>query len=411
MTKSLTSIDEASPPQRIDLVDPQLYATGDPHAIWRWLRHNDPVHWHAPARGMPGFWVLTRYRDIAPVLGDPAKFSSAQGILLRPASHGRDPGGGRTLALTDPPRHRQLRSVIKPWFTERAVRNLKPVIRAIVRALLDEAAEKGEVEFVNDVAARLPLYVICSLMGVPDADRQHLFKITSLAFCSDDPGQQRSSHVQLMEYLLELADRRRREPEDDIISVLATAEVDGHRLTQSELLLNCDNVFIGGTENVRIAGAGGVLQFLRDPAQWHALRADLSAAPSAVEEVLRFTTTPTHLLRTTRAKVKIGDVAIDEGERVTVWPPSANRDEDVFSSPDTFDITRSPNRHLALGTGEHFCIGGILARAEMQVLFEELALRFDDIEPAGDPTFLSSIVVSGPKTLRVRLTPAKREAV
>ena len=406
MTKPPSSAGEPDPDMPVDLVDPQLYSAGDPHSVWRRLRRDAPVHWHEPSRGMPGFWVLSRYRDIVSVLGSPETFSSAEGILLRPAGHGRDPGGGRTLALTDPPRHRKLRSIAKPWFTERAVRELKPVIRETARTVLDAAAEKGTVEFVDDIAARIPLYVICRMMGVPDGDRDHVFKITSRAFVSEDPDERRSSHVQLMEYLLALAVEKRRAPADDIISVLATAEVDGRRLTESELLLNCDNLFVGGTENVRIAASAGFLQFLRNPSQWQALRGDPDALPTAVEEVLRFTTTPTHLLRTTRTTVQIGQRAIGKGERVTLWLPSANRDEDVFPSPDTFDIRRTPNRHIALGAGEHFCIGGILARAELQILYAELAARFDGIEQTEEPTFLSSIVVNGPKALRVSLTPA-----
>ncbi|MET7309339.1 cytochrome P450 [Streptomyces sp. NPDC005571] len=403
MTLPLSPTDGVDQTPHIDLVDPQLYATGDPHAVWRWLRRNDPVYWHEPSRGMPGFWALTKYHDIVSVLGNPEVYSSAEGILLRPANHGRDPGGGRTLALTDPPRHRQLRSVIKSWFSERAVRQLKPGIREIAQTLLEDAAERGTVEFVNDVAARLPLYVICRLMGIPDSDREYLFGITSRAFCSEDPDERRSSHVKLMEYLLDLADEKRRAPGDDIISDLSVAEVDGHRLTESELLLNCDNVFIGGTENVRIAASAGIHQFLQEPAQWQALRADPGLLPGAVEEVLRWTTTPTHLLRTTRTAVTIGGRTIGEGERVTLWMPSANRDEDVFAAPDTFDIRRTPNRHIALGTGEHFCIGGILARAELQILYGELAALFDVIEPAGEPVLLSSIVVNGPSALPVRL--------
>lgn len=408
MTKPLPTIGGVGPPPDIDLVDPQLYATGDPHAIWRWLRRNAPVYWHEPSRGMPGFWALSTYHDIVSVLGDPEVFSSEQGILLRLAGHGPDPGGGRTLALTDPPRHRKLRSVIRSWFVERAVRRLNPTIRTVTRTLLDNAVEKGVVDFVDDVAARLPLYVVCRLMGIPDEDREHVFGVASRVFTSPDPKERRWSHVQLMEYMLALAERKRREPGDDIVSLLATAEVDGRPLTESELLLNCDGVIVGGTENVRIAASAGVLQFLRNPAQWHALRGDPRSVPSAVEEVLRWTSTPTHLLRTTRAEVTIGQATIGAGERVTLWLPSANWDENVFVEPDRFDIHRTPNRHLTFGTGEHFCLGGLIARAELQILYGEMAMRFDGIELAGDPTFVSSIVVNGPESLPVRLTSASR---
>ncbi|MGH3683264.1 MAG: cytochrome P450, partial [Natronosporangium sp.] len=403
---------DRQPPDReppdLDLVDPELYARGDPYARWRWLRRHDPVHWHPPSRGMPGFWTLTRYRDVLPVLGDPAGFSSAAGILLRPVAHGRDHGGGSTLALTDPPRHRRLRAVVQDFFTERMVRRLRPQMQEIAVRLLDRAGDRENVDFVEAVAARLPLFVICRLMGVPDSDRESLFALTSRAFGAELADTRRAAHTELMGYFLALADRRRAEPGADVVSALATARVDGLPLTDRELILNCDNVLVGGTENVRIAAAGGLLQFLREPVQWQALRRDPQLLAPAVEEVLRYTSTPTHILRTAVADVTIRGRRIGAGEPVTLWLPSANRDEEVFDAPEVFDIRRSPNRHLALGTGEHFCLGGTLARAELRVLFGAMASRPAVLEPAGEPTFLSSIVVNGPEQLPVRVRAAGR---
>jgi cytochrome P450 len=391
----------------IDLVDPELYASGDPHAVWRWLRANDPAHWHEPSRGMPGFWAITRYDDVISVYSRPDLYSSAQGILLRPTAHGPDPGGGRTLALTDPPRHRRLRSLVNTWFTERGVRALRDDMRETASAVVKAALAREHCDFVSDVAARLPLYVICGLMGVPESDRDHVLALTTRAFGAGEPGPRRMAHVHIMEYFSGLADSRRRRPADDIVSVLATAQIDGRPLTEQELLFNCDNVLVGGTENVRIAAAGGMHQFLESPAQWALLRATPGLLPGAVEEVLRWTCTPTHIMRTALGHADILGRRISPGDRVALWLPSANRDEMVFAEPDRFDIQRAPNRHLALGHGEHFCLGGVLARAELRILYEEIASRVELIEPAGPPKRLSSIVVNGFESLPVRLAPGR----
>lgn len=294
-----------------DLVDPQLYATGDPHSIWRWLRRNEPVFLHEPTHQMPPFWVLTRYSDI----------TSA----------------------------------------------------------------------------------ICALMGVPPHDRDHLYAITRGAFCSADSGQRRLSHLELMEYFIGLARLRKANPQDDIISHVANAIIGGHRISEEVFWLICDSLFVGGTENVRITAAGGVLHFARNPQIWREIRLHPAVISSAVEETLRWTSTPTHLMRTVTDNTVIGGKALRRGDIVTVWPPSANRDETVFENPDVFDVGRTPNRHLALGHGEHFCIGATLARVQLSCLFQELARRYGSIMIEGHPEMIASIVVSGPTTLPVRL--------
>jgi cytochrome P450 len=187
------------------------------------------------------------------------------------------------------------------------------------------------------------------------------------------------------------------------VSVLATARLDGRPLTPDEVLLNCDNLLVGGTENTRIAAAGGMLAFLEHPAEWRALGADPALFPLAVEEVLRWTSSATHIMRTATRPVILRGRQIGAGERVTLWNPSANRDEAVFDDPDRFDIRRRPNRHLALGAGEHFCLGSTLARFELRILYAELLRRGIRIEPDGTPVRLSSIVVNGLETLPVRL--------
>jgi cytochrome P450 len=394
----------AGAPAQLSLVDPDLYAHGDPHALWRWLRANDPVSWHQPA-DLPGFWALTRYDDVRAVYRDPETFSSAGGILLRPAALGPDPGGGRTLALTDPPRHRRLRALVDGWFSVRLVRGLDADMRQVASDVIDRAIERERCDFVTDIAARIPLFVICKLMGVPRTDWEPVFALTSRAFGSGDALDRRVAHLEILSYFDELRRDRDRAPREDLVSVLATATVDGRPLTPDEVILNCDNLLVGGTENTRIAASGGMLALLENPGQWRALSEDPGLLPSAVEEVLRWTSSATHIMRTAVRTVEIGGRRIQAGDRVTLWNPSANRDEAVFADPDRFDIRRQPNRHLALGAGEHYCLGVALARAELRLLYDELLLRDARVELDGEPVRLRSIVVNGLESLPVRLVP------
>jgi cytochrome P450 len=391
---------------KINLTDPSLYSHGDPHASWRWLREHDPVHWHPPG-DLPGFWVLTKYDDVRAVYRDPATFSSAGGILLRPETYGSDPGGGRTLALTDPPHHRQLRALVDDWFAPRSIRALDAGMRDIAHDVVTRALEREGCDFVAEIGARMPLYVICEMMGVPKDDWEHLFTLTNDAFGAADAMDRRAAHLDILQYFEELATTRSKSSADDLVSLLATAKIDGRKLTADEIILNCDNLLVGGTENTRIAASGGMLAFLQHPDQWHALSTEPELLRPAVEEVLRWTSTATHIMRTATVQITMRGRRIEAGQRVTLWNPSANRDETVFDEPDCFSVHRQPNRHIALGTGEHFCLGGTLGRAELRLLYEELLLCTERIELDGTPVMLSSIIVNGPESLPVKLTPRK----
>jgi cytochrome P450 len=389
----------------ISLVDPKLYSHGDPHALWRWLRLNDPVRWHPPT-DLPGFWILTRYDDVRAVYRDPATFSSAQGILLRPKEHGADPGGGRTLALTDPPRHRQLRALVEDWFVVRSVRALEAEIRDVAAEVVMRALERDTCDFVTQIAARVPLYVICKMMGVPKDDWEHICEQANQAFGGADALTRRIAHLDILHYFENLAAERARSPADDLVSVLVTATIDNNKLAPEEVLLNCDNLLVGGTENTQLTAASGMLAFLEHPAEWRALSENPALMPTAVEEVLRWTSTATHIMRTATRPVVLRDRHIAAGDRVTLWNPSANRDESVFADSDNFNIRRRPNRHLALGAGEHFCLGSTLARTELRLLYEELLRHTRRVELDGSHVRLSSIVVGGLERLPVRLVPA-----
>jgi len=365
------------------------------------------VRWQPPTE-LPGFWILTKYADVREVYRDPATFSSAGGILLRPEEHGNDPGGGRTLALTDPPRHRQLRAVVDDWFVLRSVRELEAEMRDVAADIVMRATERETCDFVTEIAARVPLYVICKIMGVPKDDWEHLFALTNEAFGAAEALSRRLAHLDILQYFDTLVAARKKSPADDIVSALVTVEIEGRKLTSEELILNCDNLLVGGTENTRIAAAGGMLAFIQYPVEWQAVSEDLTLLPSAVEEVLRWTSTATHIMRTVKKPMVIRDRNIAPGERVTLWNPSANRDESVFADGDHFNVRRKPNRHLALGGGEHFCLGGTLARAELRLLYDELLRNTERIELDGTPVLLSSIVVNGLERLPVRFVPKRK---
>ncbi|MEU5951493.1 cytochrome P450 [Streptomyces sp. NPDC047525] len=403
MTTSASALAADLRLDEINLVDPDLYENGDPFALWRILRDQDPAHWH-PESTFPGFWALTRYEDVKAVYRDASTFSSAQGILLRPLPDGPDPGSGRTLALTDSLRHRQIRSLVGSWFQKRSVRDLESSMRSAVRSVIAHAAQQDSCDFVTDIAARLPLYAICQLMDVPHSEREFLFTLARQAFTARDSRGRSIAHQEIVNYFISLMLERRQSPGEDLVSALLEAKIDGVPLSEEDILLNCDNLFVGGTENVRLAASGGMQAFFDHPDQWNRLRADPALLPSATEEVLRWTSSATHIMRTATRSVVLHGKTIQKGDRVTLWNPSANRDERVFNSPDFFDIGRRPNPHIALGTGEHHCIGALLARTELKILFSELANSVASIELAAPPTRLGSIVVNGLKHLPVKLT-------
>jgi cytochrome P450 len=393
----------APPAPSLDrIADPELHADGDPHTLWRWMREYSPVHRHE-AGELPAFWSLTKYEDIRPVYRDPATFSSARGVLLRPARLGDDPGGGLTLALSDPPRHKELRSLMADWFSTRAVRGLEETVRATARKVVAQGLEQGTVDFV-DLAGRLSLSVISGVIGIPEEDHAAIHRWTDEAFAAHTS---LAAHPRLMEYFMELVYARMAEPTDDLVSSLVNGTVHGELLSEHEILLNCENL-IGATENGRLALIGGMLAFLQHPDQWQRLRQDRALLPGAVEEIVRWTSSATHSMRTATRPVTLRGRRVDAGDRVVLWLPSANRDEDVFDDPYRFDIARRPNRHIALASGEHFCIGSTLARAEMRALFTELLDATDAIEQAGPVTRVRSNAVNGPAALPVHLTPTSR---
>lgn len=392
----------------IDLTDDQAF-TGS--AFWdtmTWLRANDPVHWH-PLPGGGGFWAVTTHADATEVYRDSDTFSSRYGMRLGTNPDAVSAVAQRMLIVSDPPDHTQLKRVLnKGVFPD----DISLVVRRIVRELLDEAVAERELDLVETVR-RIPTRVICALLGVPRPEWDWLGRTMNGAFEGADEEARAGNHAEIFFYFTELLKERRRDPGSDFISRIATerraTEFDeGEReLTDEEIIVNCNGVMAGGNETTRYSAAGGVLAFAQNPEQWELLRTSgPTLIPTAVEEILRWTTPGVHVLRTAMRPTRIGDRDIGVGDAVTIWNVSANRDEAAFPSADRFYVTRTPNRHLTFGGGRHLCLGSRLARLELTVFLEELMGLVSEVELAGEPTYTASNFTWGTSTLPVRLTPA-----
>lgn len=400
----------------IDLLDKDRFAEGVPHEWFTWLRANAPVFHHDEPDG-DGFWVVTRHEDIVTANRDATSFSSAQArggvvTLDTPAApiEGQEMAGNMMLFM-DPPAHTRYRKLVNRGFTPRMIGALETHLRDLTVRIVEDAVAKGECDFVVDVAAELPLEVIAELLGVPREDRFKLFEWSNRLIGGDDPEYRVSgenlmnAQVELYMYAEALADERRGDPRDDIVTTLLNAEVDGDTLSELDFNLFFLLLTVAGNETTRNAISHGMQAFLDNPDQWALLVSDPAAhIDGAVEEILRWATPVMFFRRNCTRDTELGGQLIREGEKISLWYISANRDESVFEDPFRFDITRDPNPHIAFGGGgPHFCLGAQLARLEIRLLFEELARRVPRLEAQGAPSRLRSNFVAGIKHLPVRL--------
>jgi cytochrome P450 len=397
----------------LDLVDPVRYAQrGYPHAVWAQLRAEAPVAWFEPPGYRP-FWAITKHADIGAISSQPQRFSSAQGIILGPPTAVSVPS--EMIVSLDPPRHGPMRRLASLRFTPRAVRARRADLEAIAVEILDDAATgaaSDECDFVERFAAPLPIAVVAWILGVPRDDWGLLFRWTNEVIGKDDPEFRRPGETpeqtirrargELHAYFDDLIERRRQEPEDDLVSELIRAGIDGTPLTRSELLSYCELMVEAGNETTRNAISGGLLAFCEHRDQWDALRARPELLPGAVEEILRWVSPITHFTRTATEDCEVRGVGIRAGEQVAMFFASANRDEDVFDDPFAFRVDRHPNPHLAFGVGEHFCLGAHVARAELETIFRHLLARLESFELTGEVERLKSAVNGGIKHLPLR---------
>lgn len=414
--------DDAAWLASLDLCDLDRFADGFPHATFDRLRRVAPVWWHPPTPNTPegeGFWCVTRHADVLTVVHDHETFSSESGP-------GRGGNGGTTLVdmpagfvtgvmmnMTDPPAHRRIRSVTQAAFTPRTIARLDDWLRALATGLVEDAVRRsadGEtVDFLTDVAAELPLQTIAQLMGVPQDDRHQLFDWTSTILDYGD----RTLNEITEEYAAAglglrgygdaaIAGRRAAGPTDDLLGQVLFTDPP---LSAAEEQAFFSLLFTAGSETTRNSIAGGVRAFIDRPDQWRRLRDDPSLVPTAVEEILRWTSATAYNRRTATRDTALGGCRIGAGQKVAHWYPSANRDETVFDDPHRFDIGRAPNPHLAFGHGIHHCLGAALARREITVMLEILIDRVAGFEPAGPVEWGRSNKHTSIRHLPVRLVP------
>jgi cholest-4-en-3-one 26-monooxygenase len=397
----------------IDLTNPDSFVEAYPHEAFKRLRREAPIYKHPDEDGY--FYALTRYEDVVAVSQDAQTFSSARGTNI-PVM--RDEQGLALLQMLmlnmDPPRHTKYRRLVSAGFTPAMIRKLEPHVREMTDRIIDNVAARGECDFVTEIAAELPLQAIAELIGVPLEDRHKIFEWSNRLIGFDDPEYGNSTEggreaaTQMFMYANELATTRRAQPQQDLVSVLMDAEVDGERLSEPEFDAFFLLLAVAGNETTRNAISGGMLALFEHPEQRARLAADPSLMPSAIEEILRWVAPVMYFRRTALRDAELRGTPIREGDRVVLYYGSANRDEEVFPDGDVFDVGRSPNQHLSFGAGgPHFCLGASLARLEMRMMFEQVLARLPDIELAGPAPRLRSNFINGIKHMPVRFTPQR----
>ena len=394
----------STPTSAFPLHSPDFYA-GDPYPAYRELRNTTPVVYN----DVTNFWALTKYEDIRFVSGHPHLFSSTKGITI-PDPDLPEPVQEGNLIFTDPPRHRQLRKLINSGFTRRQVMLLEPKVREIVKGIVDGVDPSLEYEFAEEIAAPLPTRMIAEMLGAPAEDWEKFRTWSDAAVGTADPDIELDNLValgELYEYFTKLIEARRSGDvtgQDDLLSILAAAEVDGERLTDGDLLNFSFLLLVAGNETTRNLIALGMQALIEHPQQFALLRSKPELLPLAVEEMLRFTSPVTHMAREATEDVEIRGQQIKAGDTVVMLYGAANRDEEIFGpTSEEFAITRNPNPHIAFGAGEHACLGAQLARLEARVMFEVLLGTYPTIELTGDVTRLRATMVPGVKRMPVRM--------
>jgi cytochrome P450 len=400
---------------KINLLDPESFVGGQPHDQLRWLRENDPVHRHAEFDGGPGYWAITRYDDVRAVSRNHAVFSNEPSITIADNPVAEALGDDKMMIMSDPPHQTLLRRLVSGSFTPKAARAMAPRVAGLARQIVDEVIERGECDLVADVAGELPSYIIAELLGIPLDDGRMLYGYTETLHSAKDSvpeGAQEAAGMGMFSYSAGVLAEKRARPGEDLASQLLLAEIDGRRLTGMEFHLFFMLLVDAGGDTTRNLVAGGMHALLERPAELARLKKDLDRLlPSAREEFLRFTSPVVYMRRTAKEDAEVAGRKICEGEKLALYYGSANRDEAVFSDPDSLDLERRPNHHVAFGaTGAHFCLGAQLARVEIDAMFREILTRMHEIEPAAETEWLPSTFISGPRSMRVRFRADSRSS-
>src|ERR1700722_3564710 len=396
-------------------VDPTAYAEEDRfHQAAALLRRASPVHW-VDEQGYRPFWAITRHADVMEIERDNRRFLSAPRPLLATQAaealaeeKGQDLG---TLIHMDEPDHKAYRAIAAAWFQPNALKRMEERMQELAVRFVDRMADMGtECDFARDIAVHYPLYVILSLLGLPETDFERMLMLTQQLFGGDDEELRRSTDMEeqftvlldFFNYFTELTAARRAAPTDDLASALANAQIDDAYLPAMDLASYYVIIPTAGHDTTSSTIAGGLHALLRHPAELSRLQAEPGLLPTAVEEMIRWVTPVKEFMRTAAEDSVVRDIEIRAGQSVYLAYLSANRDEEVFDNPFRFDVGRQPNKHLAFGFGPHFCLGAQLARLETRALFAELLPRLESIELTGTPASSATVFVGGLKTLPVR---------
>jgi cytochrome P450 len=402
-----------------------VFAERVPHETFALLRREAPVYWYDWPGGH-GFWCVTKHADLVAVHKDTQTFSSEVGGTALEDLEPDAVAARKSMLDTDPPAHTRLRALVNKGFTPRAVRAYEDLLRQLTRHILDHALALGEFDFIEEVAKELPIRVLARLLGAPEEDTQRLIAWGDRMIGNADPDYsdvlfdsaeseryrllpfRSPAALELWEYGHHLAEVRRADPSDDLVTKLVQAEIDGERLTEREFDVMFLLLVVAGNETTRQAIAHGMLALMEHRDQWQRLRENPGLMPTAVEEILRWATPVLHFRRTATRDVELRGQAIREGDKVVTWYVSANRDEEVFADPFRFDLGRRPNDHVTFGKGgPHFCLGAHLAKLEIRVMFEELLPRLDDMQPTGPVERMRTNFTNALKRMPVRAVPAQ----
>ncbi|MDJ0785194.1 MAG: cytochrome P450 [Myxococcota bacterium] len=406
----------AAPFEGLNMIHPETYAKhGYPHELWKWLRHNDPVHFvEQPEGAGPSYWAITRHADITEISKQPDKFLNNPRLTIGHLPEDRTDEFPDTLIQMDNPRHRVFRRLIAHRFQPAALRRMHADIEDIGKEIVDALVQNdyGECDFVEKVSAPLPIAVLGWLLGAPKSDWPLLFDWTNRIIGAGDPDFQaegstpveaaRATMVELFTYFAKQLEEKKKNPADDLMTLFTQMEVDGKKLELMDQLAWCLIIVVAGNETTRNGTSGGMLAFVENPDQIRRLQEDPSLLAPAVEECVRWSTPIIHFARTAACDYELRGKQIREGDPLALFYGSGNRDEDVFDDPYSFRIDRNPNRHLGFGVGEHFCVGSHLARLEMQIAYKNLLPRIEEVELAGPVERLHSSLVGGVKKLPIR---------
>lgn len=396
---------------RINLLDPQFFATGDPHEVWRYLRCNAPIYFQRLDDGR-AFWSVTRYDDVCRVLKDYNTFTSQQGTMLCILNK-PDIAAGKMMASTDPPRHTEMRKPLERILSAGALQSRLPGLRRVAADLLAPGLS-GDLWDFAQAALMFPMAFTGALIGIPESDWKHLARQTTMSIACDDPEFMEGSpeetlrlaHHELLAYFAcEIARRRRTGSGDDLIGQMMDMDVGGNRLTNEEIIFNCYGLLLGANVTTPQAASVTVLAMAENPDEYGRWASRPELLASGIEEGLRWSSPVNHFMRYAVRDIEIHGVMIRRGEAVVAWIGSANRDEQAFDNPYQFDVGRHPNRHVAFGFGPHFCIGASLARYALRALFSELLRCVERIELVGPVAHLASNFVAGINHMTVRMIP------